>query len=166
MDEDPTVCHQFLITYMLPRLTIIFVAHFWGNYCRLLHFPPGPHAHYVYDDPARASNSSTWVYLGFQGDDIPENEWMTQYPEGPHARSISLLQWALYEGGEAREINLCLFFSTEGLHQVQGCNSNKSVESGSGLSWEENLSTDNLGVKRVRTFGKDSLQCLLLINHN
>src|ERR1700678_1651601 len=22
MDEDPTVCHQFLITYMLPRLTI------------------------------------------------------------------------------------------------------------------------------------------------
>jgi len=33
MDEDPTVCHQFLITYMLPRLTIIFVAHFRGNYC-------------------------------------------------------------------------------------------------------------------------------------
>lgn len=28
MDEDPTVSHQFLITYMLPRLTIVFVAYF------------------------------------------------------------------------------------------------------------------------------------------
>ena len=30
IDEDPTVCHQFLMTYMpvLPRLTIVFVAHF------------------------------------------------------------------------------------------------------------------------------------------
>ena len=65
MDEDPTVCHQFLITYLLPRLTIIFVAHFRGNYCRLLHFPTGPHAHYVYNHPSRASDSSTWVYLGF-----------------------------------------------------------------------------------------------------
>jgi hypothetical protein len=77
MDEDPTVCHQFLITYMLPRLTIVFVAHFRGNYCRLLHFPPGPHAHYVYNHPSRASDSSAWIYLGFQGDDIPGNKWTT-----------------------------------------------------------------------------------------
>ena len=72
----------------------------------------------------------------------------------------------LYERGEARKINFCLFFSTKGLHQVQGYDSNKSVESGSGLSWEEHLSMDNLGVQWVRTFGKDGFQCLFLINHN